>query len=155
MPRGKQTSSKITKVSTVDEDTGELVFKEIEVQKTYTINTPTEEFFQVYCRLIGSVYDLSYADDIKILIKFCEIAEFNTGKVLLPAPERKLICEQLKMQTSNMSKALRRLKDKKLIDGEQGSYMINPAIFWKGEQKVRAQVLKDGALSVILNFKSE
>lgn len=142
-----------TTISRIDDSTGELHL--IEVQKTVGVETTTEEFFQVYCRLIASVYELKYADDIKILIKFCEIAEFNTGKVLIPAAERKVICEQLKMQTSNMSKSLKRLKDKDLITGEKGSYLINPAIFWKGEQKIRAQILKEEGLSVMFKFRSE
>jgi len=150
MPKAKVITSKTTSV--VDTETGEI--QVVETEKLISVKTETEEFFQVYCRLIASIYELKYADDIKILIKFCEIAEFNTGKVLLPAPERKEICEQLKIQTTNMSKSIKRLRDKGLIDGEKGRYMINPSIFWKGEQKVRSQLLKENGLSVTLNFKS-
>lgn len=155
MPRVKHNDSKLEIFRTLDTSTGEITESTQEVQKSYTVNVPTEEFFQVYITLIARIYELNYADDIKLLIKFCEIAGFNTGKILLPAPERRVVCEQLKMQTSNMSKAIRRLKDKKLIDGEHGSYTINPAIFWKGEQRVRMQLLKDGSMSVIFNFKAE
>lgn len=135
----------------VDSETGELYL--IEESKLVKVQTSTEEFFQVYCRLIASVYELKYADDIKILIKFCEIAEFNTGRVMIPAQERKLICETMGIHTTNLSKSIKRLKDKKLIDGDKGSYIINPIIFWKGEKSKRAQLLKDEGLSITFNFK--
>lgn len=156
MPRTRYDKTNTNIIRDVDKVTGEVIGESRQdIQKSYTVSTPTEEFFQVYCKFIAHLYSLHYADDIKILMKFCEIAEYNTGKVLLPAPERKKMCEEMQMQTSNVSKALKRLRDKKLIDGEQGSYTINPAIFWKGEQKIRTQLLKEGALSVIFNFKTE
>lgn len=142
-----------TTKSIVDKETGELSL--VESEKVYTINTPTEEFFQVYCRLIGCIYKLKSINDIKLLIKFCEIAEFNTGKVLIPTPERKTLCNDLGIQNSNFSKSIKNLKDKCLLSGERGSYLINPAVFWKGEQKVRSQILKEGGLSMLLNFREE
>lgn len=151
MPKAKVIKSKTTSI--VDTETGEVHM--VETEKLVSVKTETEEFFQIYCRLIASVYELKYADDIKILIKFCEIAQFNTGVVLLPAALRKKVCEEIGILTSNMSKSIKRLKDKELLTGDRGEYKINPAIFWKGEQKVRAQILKDNGLALTLNFKSE
>lgn len=148
----KNTFVKSETITKADPDTGLIVMTETKKLIKTTLGE-TEEFFQVYCKLIASVYELSYSNDIKILIKFCEIAEFNTGKVSITSPDRKEICDELNMQSSNMSKSIKRLKDKELISGEKGRYTINPAIFWKGDKKTRAELLKDGGLSVTFNFE--
>ncbi len=151
MPKGKITQSKT--ISIVDKKTGELSI--VETEKTYNINTPVEEFIQIYFRLIAAIYKLNSANDIKLLIKFCEIAKYNTGVVSISTADRKQMCEDLDIHSSNFSKAIGRLKEKELLTGSKGTYLLNPAIFWKGEQKVRAQVLKEGGLSMLLKFRQE
>ena len=43
----------------------------------------------IFCKFIGGFFDLTSVLDMKLLIKFCQIADFNTGVVLLPAGLRK------------------------------------------------------------------
>jgi hypothetical protein len=138
----------------VDPDTGEMTLIETEKLHKVTLSN-VEEFFQIYCKILAPLYELKYADDIKLLIKFCEIATFNTGEVLLPAPRRKEICEEMNLQSSNMSKCIKRLKEKQLIDGDRGVYVINPKLFWKGTQKEREKLLQSKSLKLTFEFSTE
>lgn len=151
MAKGRITQSKVTSI--VDKETGEMSV--VEIEKSYVIQTPAEEFAQMYFKFIAVIYELNSLNDVKILIKLCELAKFNTGVVDISTSSRKAICEELAIHSSNFSKSLKRLQEKLLIEGTKGAYKINPAIFWKGEQKVRAQILKEGGLSMLLKFRQE
>ena len=71
----------------VDQETGEV--KLIETRKLHKITTKSEDrFFQVYYETLANFYELKYADDLRLLIKLAELAEFNTGRVLLPSSVR-------------------------------------------------------------------
>ncbi len=104
---------------------------ENKIEKIHELIVNPEEFNWIYCKIISSVYDIKYTDDLKILVKLFDLAEYSTGKVLLPSLERKLFCTNIGIQSSNVSKSLKRLRDKELIDGSKGSYIISPKIFWK------------------------
>lgn len=67
----------------------------------------------------------------------CNHAEFNTGRVLLPADVRVQISKDLDMSTGSITNNLKALKDLNLISGEKGVFTINPQIFWKGDEKAR------------------
>jgi hypothetical protein len=136
----------------VDPETGEITgsetnkFVEIKLGKQ-------EEFFMTYCKYLSSFYELKYADDIKIIIKFNEWAEFDTGKVDLTPKKRLEITESLGIRNDSISKSLRRLLDIGLINGDRGSYVINPIIFWKGDKAKRKELLENEGLKVEFNFK--
>jgi hypothetical protein len=136
----------------VDPETGEITgsetnkFVEIKLGKQ-------EEFFMTYCKYLSSFYELKYADDIKIIIKFNEWAEFDTGKVDLTPKKRLEITESLGIRNDSISKSLRRLLDIGLINGDRGSYVINPIIFWKGDKAKRKELLESEGLKVEFNFK--
>ena len=42
----------------------------------------------------------------------------------------------------------KKLRDLSLITGDKGRFTINPQIFWKGEMKVRNQLLKEEAVQI-------
>ena len=44
--------------------------------------------------------------------------------------------------SNTITNNLKKLKELKLIDGEKGSFVINPQIFWKGDKSVRDSLLK-------------
>jgi hypothetical protein len=139
-------------VSRVDKDTGEIT--QTEVTKLIKINIgKQEEFYMTYCSYLSSIYQLTYADDIKLMVKLCEWGQFDTGNVQLTSARRIEISDELGMHNANISKSLKRLKEKKLINGEKGAFQINPAIFWKGDKAVRKDLLKKAGLNVIFNFQ--
>lgn len=59
----------------------------------------------------------------------CQHAEFNTGRVSLTTADRKEITKTLDLSNNSITNYLKKLKDLKLISGENGSYTINPQIF--------------------------
>lgn len=59
----------------------------------------------------------------------CKHAEWNTGKVSLTTADRKEITKTFNLTNNSITNYLRKLKELKLISGENGSYVINPQIF--------------------------
>ena len=142
---------KSTTVSTVDKDTGEII--NTESSKVIKVNMgKQEEFFMTYCHYLSSFYELKYADDIKIIIKLNEWAQFETGIVDLTANKRLEITNELGIRNDAISKSLKRLRDNKLIFGERGSYQINPIIFWKGDRAKRRELLEGDGLKLEFSF---
>lgn len=137
-----------------DPETGEII--KTEVTKVFKINMGKQEpFFMTYCSYLSSFYQLKYADDIKIIIKLNEWAQFDTGEVQLSPKRRLEITEELKIRNDAISKSLKRLKEKSLISGEKGAYLINPIIFWKGDKAKRRELLVGSGLDVHFKFKIE
>lgn len=138
----------------VDPETGEI--HSTETTKIFKINMgKQDEFFMTFCKYLSSFYQLKYADDIKMIIKFNEWAEFDTGDVDLTAKKRLEITEQLGIRNDSISKSLKRLREGDMISGDKGSYRINPIIFWKGDKAKRAELLRSDGLKVEFNFKIE
>lgn len=141
-----------TTISRVDKETGEIT--ETEVKKLVKINMgKQEEFYMTYCQYLAPLYQLTYADDIKLIVKLCEWGQYDTGKVQLSSARRGEITDTLGLHNSNISKSLKRLVEKQLISGEKGEYQLNPVIFWKGDRAVRKEILRRGGIDVMFNFK--
>lgn len=137
-----------------DKQTGEQ--RELEEKKWVTVRIGKDEkFWMTYCKYTAPLYELTHVDDIKIMVKFCELAEYDSGVVHLTPSRRKEMVAELSMQQSNVSKSLRRLKEKNLITGEDGEYTITPTLFWKGERSKRVELLRDKGLAVTFNFMLE
>ena len=144
-----------SKTEFVDPDSGEI--KYTESKKVVKINMgKQEEFYMTYCNYLSSFYQLKYADDIKIIIKLNEWALFDTGEVQLTPKRRIEITEELGIRNDAISKSLKRLREKNVIEGDKGDYTINPIMFWKGDRSKRRELLmKEGGLSVTFNFEIE
>lgn len=138
----------------IDPETGEVIGSETDKFVEIKLGRQ-EEFFITYCKYLSSFYELKYADDIKIIIKFNEWAEFDTGKVDLTPRKRLKITDDLGIRNDSISKSLRRLLDIGLISGGKGSYVINPIIFWKGDKAKRKELLESEGLRVQFNFKMD
>ena len=132
-----------------DRETGEVT----SVEKTFSIKTDTQdEFFMTYIKNMSSFFKLKSIVDIKMITKFCILAEYNTGKVILASATRLEISEELEISSSQISKSINSLKGLKLITGDKGAYVINPMLFWKGQNKTRNQLLKDKGLEITIKF---
>jgi len=138
----------------VDKKTGEV--KIIEENKLVVVKLGRDEkFWMTYCKYTSPIYQLTYADDIKVIVKFCELAEYESGIVHLTPARRKEMVAELGMQQSNVSKSIKRLKEKNLVTGDNGEYVISPLIFWKGDRSKRLEYLKNKGLTVTFNFTVE
>lgn len=135
-----------------DPETGEIL--RTDTTKVFKINMgKQEEFFMTFCNYLSSFYELKYADDIKMIIKLNEWALFDTGEVSLTPKRRLEITNELNIRNDSISKSLKRLRDKDLISGDKGEFIINPIIFWKGDKGKRKELLMDEGLKVQFNFK--
>lgn len=119
----------------VDTETGEIL--SYESQKTFTQKIEKDKFYITYIDFIAPFFKLKSAKAKDLLIWMCNNAEFNTGRVLLPAEVRIHISEELDMSPGSITNNLKALKDLNLISGEKGVFTINPQIFWKGDEKAR------------------
>ena len=138
----------------VDPETGEVT--STTSKKTHRITLDkNDHFYMCFFETMAPYYGLKYADDLKLISKFCELAEWNTGKVSVSTSTRESICKELNINTSNLSRSIKRLRDSNLISGEKGIFTINPSIFWKGDKKSREDLLKSGGLSVNIQFSLE
>lgn len=136
----------------VNEATGEV----LTTRKTVTYSTKsTDEFFMVFVKFISGFFELKSALDMKLLIKFCQIADYNTGAVLLPAGLRKELQLELDVKNTHLSNAIARLKKSGLITGEQGRYELNPIVAWKGDIKTRDELIRTKGLEFKMKFTSE
>lgn len=127
----------------VDQTTGELLRTESKKLIKEKINS--ENFYMVFLDYMAPLFKLNSDAARKVLDRFCQMAEFNTGIVLLPSTTRKAVCDELDMSPTQFANCIKKLKSLNLITGNGGEYKINPAIFWKGDQAVRRKELLDNA----------
>lgn len=135
-------------------DTGQI--EEVEDFKVMAVKMKAEdEFYMVFIKYTAKFYGLKYADDIKVLAKMCEWGEFDRGVVYLTAGRRKEIRETLNIHNSNISNSLKRLKEQGFISGDDGEFLINPVIFWKGSKANRMEMMRKDGIQAIFNFTLE
>lgn len=127
---------------TVDTYTGEMIDET--TSKTFSVKKEVEPFFLTYSRCMSILYNLTSLTAIKILWKFLERAEYNTGIVYITSQVKKDIIDDLNISTSIYNKAIAILKEAEIISGNKGQYIINPNIHWKGDYKTREKLIKSG-----------
>lgn len=143
---GKQLKHEST---TVDKETGEI----ITTNKTYSIKTDPENFYMTYIESLASFFKIGTILDVKVLVKFCTIAEYNSGRVLVTSEVRKEIMEFLNIDKYRLSRSIKQLRELNLITGDYGTYYLDPAVFWKGTNSMRRSLLKKKQLSITINFE--
>jgi hypothetical protein len=141
-----------TIVETLDTETGELI--PVTTTKTFSIKTNSEEFYMTFVKSASALFNLTSAIDIKVIIKLCMIAEFDTGEVQLSTAKRSQICYTLKIVNQQLSNSIASLKKKGLLSGEKGLFVINPIIFWKGTMKKRDELLNGNKLKYVIEFEN-
>lgn len=101
---------------------------------------------------MNPVFGIKPAKAKFLLAWLCQHAEFNTGKISISALDRKQICKELDITNNCISNYLSTLKRLKLIDGEKGTFLINPKVFWKGELAARKNLLKDSKIQITFSI---
>ena len=130
----------------VNPETGEV--QEIEIEKTFTYKISPDQFYMIFLGHFSTQLGLKSNTAKNLLMWFCEHAEFNTGKVLLPTAIRKELCETLNISSTNLANNIRLLKNANLITGSNGVFIINPQIFWKGDITTRNKILRDKEMQI-------
>lgn len=134
----------------VDSQTGEVITQEVE--KVFTSVVKTDNFFMCFFENMAGFYGLKQVGDIKLLTALCEMAEYNTGEVMINTYTRKKLASRASISLSNISKNFNRLIKADLITLEEGRCVINPAVFWKGSTQERIELVKSGELSFKIRF---
>lgn len=137
----------LTQREIVDKDTGELL--SYETCKQFTTKVTQDSFYMVYIDSISPLFNLTSASARNLLAWMCSNAEFNTGKIDISSANRKEICSKFNITNATISNNITKLKNLKLIDGDNGQYIINPKIFWKGDNKARAELLNTKEMQII------
>lgn len=132
----------------VDPDTGEI----LTTSKTYNVKVNYDEFYMCYIENMAGFFNLKSLVEMKVLTKFCIIADFNTGRVLLPSGLRIELLKFLDISSQQLTNAIKHLKENGLLEGEKGTYYINPLVFWKGSNDARKELLKTGKLTINVEF---
>lgn len=112
----------------------------------------TDNFYMVFIDNMSGLFNLTTLLDIKLLSKLCKEAQFNTGVINISTAFRIQLCKELNTTTQNISNSIKRLKDKSLITGERGQYIINPLVFWKGSLDERTKLLNNKELKINVEF---
>lgn len=140
------------RLTVVDVNTGEIVQ---EMLKTVTFKTADkEEFFMLFIKSLAPLFRISSLPAIKILIKFCQIASYNTGEIVLSSSKRKDICEELEMTNNHFSNMITYLKKQGILYGQHGSFYLNPIISWKGDTNTREESIKKMELHFKLQYEN-
>lgn len=132
-----------------DKETGE--WSEMTTSKTFAIPVNEEEFYMTFIKSLSSILNLNSFTEVKVLVRLCEIAEFNTGKVSLTAGKRTEFIESLSINKAYLSSSIKSLINKGLLKGDKGEYQINPLVFWKGSLKERNALIKENG--EVMNVK--
>jgi hypothetical protein len=139
-------------VEVTNKDSGETT----EVRKSVTVSTQGgDKFFMTFIESLSSFYRVSNITDAKLLAKMCSLVEYNSYRVLIPKAVRKEITDELEISPQTMTNSLKRLKDVNLVTGEDGSFEINPNLFWKGSTKERDKILRDKGMDIKIKFMIE
>lgn len=128
-----------TKLETFDKDSGLLTRKYIE---NSVVKTKHEPFFITYSNEITNLYAMPFFNTTtKVLWKFLEYTEYNTGKVHLNADRVKEILGTCKIARRSYYRAVDELKKAGIISGSKYTFTVNETMFWKGDRSVRKEIM--------------
>lgn len=149
----KQTVRLKNEEITLDKTTGELLTH----TKNYGIKVKkSEDFMLMYLEQLMPLFRIKQKRDIDVLFKLIPLAEYNSGRILIPQAVRARFLTELGMSQPNFSISLKNLIKAELISGTGGEYHINPAIFWKGTNEERQAFLNNGgALRFTIEFSQD
>ena len=111
--------------------------------KKFSVRVKTENFYLTYIDNLSGYFCLTSNTDKATLAFLCTKAEYDTGRVSLDPQERIAACNMIGICVQQFSNSISKLKKLHLITGRNGFYMINPAVFWKGNSKTRTSLLMD------------
>ena len=136
----------------IDRETGEII--RCDIKKTHIVRLdPEDKFVQIYYEMLRTFYSIKYVSDLKLIIELASMANYNTGEIDLSTKKREVLCDRLGIKKTHLSTSLKRLKELNLIRGEKGSYIIEEAVFWKGDKETRKELMKEKDFEFVIQFK--
>lgn len=128
------------KGSRKDPETGEIT--EFSEHKSVQLKR-TEPFFQVYSQQILALYSTDVMNaTTKVLYKMLEYAEWNTGKVFMTTDRVEEIMSSCNISRASYHRGVKELISKGIITKGKGSYTIAENMYWKGDMKMRENIIK-------------
>lgn len=143
--------TEITRHIVKSADGTEEIFED---EKAVKHNTATDPFYMTFLNYVKWLYGIKGVAPMKVLIHMMNIAEFNTGKVVLAAGEKLNMRETLGISEVSLYGAINHLVEQGLIKRTQvvnpdtgeihekkGEFLINPELFWKGDLSKRGELI--------------
>lgn len=127
MTKSRKNTYFVETTEVVDKETGEI--GKVENVKKQKITIESEPFYMVFIDYIAPLFNLSNSTAKSVLAWMCSKATFNTGQISLSPSDRESMMKELNIKKSALSNILKELKEKNLISGDKGTYIINPQIF--------------------------
>lgn len=147
----KKNFEQTTIVEKVDCNTGEV--QELTTTKTFTIQTQSsDEFYMTFIEYSALLFQLKSEPAKRVLAWMCNNMEYNKGTISIPTKQRKQLCEELQMDSPQLTHCIKKLKDLNILTGDRGFYTLNPLLFWKGTLTERGKLLK--AKDLKISFKA-
>lgn len=115
-------------------------------------NKNEDKFYMTFIDYMNLIFKVKPEAAKSLLAWVRQHAEYNTGKISISAADRKNICKELNISNNCITNYLRSLKTLNLINGEKGTFMINPEVFWKGELAARKNLLKDNEIQITFSI---
>lgn len=139
-------------VQYLDKETGELITSTTEKTYSYKLKDNDEFTMTYYKYILKAMSNIKSEKTFILFFHIMDLANYNTGEIVISSPIRKKICKEMEIKNSNFTKYINELKQHKVIAGSRGLYLINPEIFWKGDRNVRNQAVKNKLFYVKFGF---
>lgn len=139
-------------VQYIDKETGELITSTTEKTYSYKLKDNDEFTMTYYKYILKAMSNIKSEKTFILFFHIMDLANYNTGEIVISSPIRKKICKEMEIKNSNFTKYINELKQHKVIAGSRGLYLINPEIFWKGDRNVRNQAVKNKLFYVKFGF---
>jgi hypothetical protein len=121
--------------------------------KRFNMKINKENFFMTYIDAVSSLWNLRSINDRNVLDLLCSFANYNNGIVSLSTKKRKDIIDKLKISQQTLTNSLANLKNLNIITGNNGEFIINPNLFWKGNDEERLKLLNKGNWSLVVTIE--
>lgn len=140
----KYTTRKVT-AQRYDPETGEVLEY---TDRTEVVKNELEPFFLTYSKQIMSLLGKPvFNTTTKVLWKFLEFAEYNTGKVYMNADRVNDVMMACEISRSSYTRAVKELVDVGIVSKKGTTYTIDENMFWKGDRSQREK-LREAKLRV-------
>lgn len=135
----------------VNQETGEIE-EVITSEKKFVYDINTDSFFMTFIDFMAPLLEIKGRNTKTLLSWMCANAEYNTGKIYIPAPRIKQLSQNLNITKQCIYNGFVELKKLGLITGERGAFQLNPEIFWKGDIQARKRLLESNGNKVSVTF---
>lgn len=90
----------------------------------------SEENFKISMSGAAVIIGLNSMNDMRLLFQLCYMMD-SKNKIVLTSKRRKMICSNIKVGNSVLSRSMTSLKEAGVLSGEQGEFKIDPKYFWR------------------------